>query len=209
MTVDAEDSQVLHGMVRRLLIEVMDMKWTFGKSANAAGLVRGEHDLGDSLRRDSRTGLGHGPILGLPERASCMDRPVKVAGHGPGSRSVWGAFSILRSPLKKGTGMPLDPSTFESETPRTLDGRAYPDHLRPYERLDADLLPIAVSLGEFESSELGSAIEDRRVATSVSRWIASAEWRGLISRQDRSMSDRRTYAPDGPRVQRRLAELSR
>lgn len=104
--------------------------------------------------------------------------------------------------------MPLDTTTFESDTPRTLDGRTYPDHLRPYEQLDSDMLPIVLSLGEFEGPELGSAIEDRRVAASVPRWMASAEWRGLISRQDRSMRDRRTYAPDGPHVRRRLAELS-
>lgn len=46
----------------------------------------------------------------------------------------------------------IDPSTVGSETPRTLDGREYPEHLRAYHRYDAVLLPLVASLAPATST---------------------------------------------------------
>jgi hypothetical protein len=77
--------------------------------------------------------------------------------------------------------MPLDPSTLDSPNPRTLDGREYPTHLRPYEQLDPEVLPLfGGSARTFD--EVSLAIADPRIRAALPRWIASATWRGLIER---------------------------
>jgi hypothetical protein len=78
--------------------------------------------------------------------------------------------------------MPVDPSTLDSSTPRTLDGRPYPDHLRAYEQRDLQLLPL---LGDGEPHTfdgLSLQIVDPRARSALPRWIASATWRGLVTR---------------------------
>lgn len=90
--------------------------------------------------------------------------------------------------------MPLDPSTLDSDTPKTLDGREYPDHLRAYESLDNELLPIAATLREFTFDDLVAGIADPKTRSAIPRWLAAAEWRGLIERTDRDMASLRTNA---------------
>jgi hypothetical protein len=88
---------------------------------------------------------------------------------------------------------PLDPATLDSGTPRTLDGRSYPDHLRPYEKPDGALLPLVARLEPTTFDELSVVIEDPRARSALPRWLASAEWRGLVDRLDESMGAPRTY----------------
>lgn len=90
--------------------------------------------------------------------------------------------------------MPLDPRTLDSGTPETLDKRKYPEHLRAYESLDAELLPIAAELREFTFDDLAARVADPRVRAALPRWLASATWRGLIERTDRGMASLRTNA---------------
>lgn len=90
--------------------------------------------------------------------------------------------------------MPLNQATLDSDTPRTTDGRAYPDHLRAYEPLDSELLPLAALLGEFTYDDLASRVEDGKVRSVLPRWLASAEWRGLIERRDLDMASVRLNA---------------
>jgi hypothetical protein len=97
------------------------------------------------------------------------------------------------------TMSPLDPSTFGSDTPRTLDGRAYPDHLRVYETYDDSLLPVVAQLAPATFDALSIVIADPRMRAALPRWLASAEWRGLVQRFDPSMRSPRTYGlgPEG------------
>lgn len=88
--------------------------------------------------------------------------------------------------------MPIDPTTLDSGTPRTLDGRSYPDHLRPYETYDETLLPLLDGY-ELTFDELVGAVADGRVQASVPRWLASAEWRGLVERRGPNGQRPRTY----------------
>lgn len=91
--------------------------------------------------------------------------------------------------------MALDQSTLDSETPRTRDGRRYPDHLRPYETYDRQFLPLMAELDQPSPSLLSHAIADPRLRSVLSRWMASAGWRGLIERRDgESMAGGQTYA---------------
>ena len=90
--------------------------------------------------------------------------------------------------------MALDQSTLDSETPRTQDGRSYPEHLRAYERYDRQFLPLLAELGESSPSELSHAISAAKLRSVLSRWMASAAWRGLIERRDgEDIARRRTY----------------
>lgn len=90
--------------------------------------------------------------------------------------------------------MPLDLSTLDSDRPRTLDGREYPDHLKPYEAYDPELLPIAARIGEFTFDDLAARVPDPKMRAMIPRWLASAEWRGLIERHDRDMASVRLNA---------------
>jgi hypothetical protein len=88
---------------------------------------------------------------------------------------------------------PIDPSTFGTGTPRTFDGRDYPDHLRPYEAYDDALLPVVAAYAPATFDQLSIAIPDARMRASLPRWLASAEWRGLVERLDTTMGSPRTY----------------
>jgi hypothetical protein len=91
---------------------------------------------------------------------------------------------------------PLDLTSLEGPgRPKTLDGREYPEHLEPYEAIDDQMLAWASSAGEFYADGLYSLAESvSRLVAPGPRWLASAEWRGLIERRDRTMADDRTYA---------------
>jgi hypothetical protein len=101
--------------------------------------------------------------------------------------------------------MPLDPSSFDSDTPRTLDGREYPEHLRQFEQYDRELLPLVALLGLFEQHEFVSASGGPARQSETLRWLESAEWRGLIERRDESMASPRVMALT-ERGRARLAE---
>lgn len=88
---------------------------------------------------------------------------------------------------------PIDPSTLGSDTPRTLDGREYPDHLRAYHHYDSLLLPLVANLAPTTFDDLSLAIEDARTRAVLPRWLASAEWRGLIQRGDGTTGSPRRY----------------
>jgi hypothetical protein len=79
---------------------------------------------------------------------------------------------------------PLDPRTLGTDTPTTLDGRRYPEHLREFERYDGELLPLVQEGGAVTFDDLVTRIGDRKVRAILPRWIASAQWRGLIERHD-------------------------
>lgn len=89
--------------------------------------------------------------------------------------------------------MAIDPRSVDRGAPETLDGRKYPEHLRAYEAYDDDLLPLIEVLGEATPTEIASQVDDPRLRSIVLRWMASAEWRDLIKRQDRDMRSPRTY----------------
>lgn len=99
---------------------------------------------------------------------------------------------------------PIDPSTLDSDTPRTTDGRTYPDHLRAYESFDRSLLPLVADLQPATIDEISVAIEDPKARAALPRWLSSAEWRGLVERRDPTTHGPRSYVL-GPRGQRGLA----
>jgi hypothetical protein len=90
--------------------------------------------------------------------------------------------------------MPLDQTTLDSDTPKTLDGREYPEHLKAYHAYDAEFLSIAARLGEFTFDDLAARVTDPKMRAMIPRWLASAEWRGLIERRDRDMASVRINA---------------
>jgi hypothetical protein len=78
--------------------------------------------------------------------------------------------------------MPLDPSTLDSPNPKTLDGREYPAHLRPYEELDRVVLPLfGGHTRTFD--EMSLAIADPRMRSTLDR-IGNLDWpsnpRGVV-----------------------------
>ena len=83
--------------------------------------------------------------------------------------------------------MAIDPASLDTGTPRTLDGRDYPEYLRPYEHLDSELLPILDRFGPATFDGFVTHITDPRTRAAAPRWLASAEWRGLVERQDEGM----------------------
>lgn len=109
--------------------------------------------------------------------------------------------------LHNSLDMALDQATLDSTTPRTRDGRRYPEHLRPYEAYDKDFLRRLQQIGEVSENELALSIAPPRLRSMTSRWLASAEWRGLVKRHDRGHAGRhRTYAMTD-RGLRRLDDL--
>ena len=90
----------------------------------------------------------------------------------------------------------LDPRSLDTDTPRTQDGRRYPEHLRAYETYDAVMLEAAQRLpSPFTFDDLVRAVlVQPKLRDVVPRWVASAEWRQLLERREASMSSPRTYA---------------
>ena len=78
--------------------------------------------------------------------------------------------------------MPLDPASLDTDNPRTLDGRTYPDHLKAYHGLDRPLLIFAMELGTFDAAELEARVSDPKLRAAIPRWMASATWRGITER---------------------------
>lgn len=102
---------------------------------------------------------------------------------------------------------PVDPATLGSDTPRTLDGRTYPDHLRQYEHYDKELLPLVERLAPATFDDLSVAVADPHTRAALPRWLASAEWRGLIERRDSAAQETRSYGP-GPAAAGRAARVA-
>jgi hypothetical protein len=102
--------------------------------------------------------------------------------------------------------MPLDPSSLDSGTPRTLDGREYPEHLRQFEQYDGDLLPLVAGMGVFEQGEFVFSSGGRARQSETLGWLTSAEWRGLVERRAETMRDPMCFAIT-ERGHARLAEL--
>ena len=102
---------------------------------------------------------------------------------------------------------PVDPETFGTPTPRTLDGRTYPDHLRSYEQYDDVMLPLVEALAPATFDDLGLRVTDSHARAALPRWLASAEWRGLIERRDSAGLQTRSYGP-GPAATGRAARVA-
>lgn len=90
--------------------------------------------------------------------------------------------------------MPLDPSSFDSGTPRTLDGREYPEHLRRFHIYDRELLTLAARLGIFGQDQFVVASGDPAQRFEAIQWLESALWRGLIAERDATLRDPETFA---------------
>jgi hypothetical protein len=88
---------------------------------------------------------------------------------------------------------PVDVRSLGSARPRTLDGRTYPEHLRPFEIHDQVLLPKVAQLQPVTFDKLSVIVEDPRLRAVLPQWLASAEWRGLIERVDPAMRSSRQY----------------
>jgi hypothetical protein len=77
----------------------------------------------------------------------------------------------------------LDPETLDSETPMTKDGRSYPEHLRPFKVFDDRFLPLLSEAERATFDDLSKRIANPKDRALLGRWLASAEWRGLIERR--------------------------
>lgn len=70
----------------------------------------------------------------------------------------------------------------QPKRPRSSDGRTYPAHLRAYETLDESLLPLVEKLEPVTFDQLSVAVGDARARAALPRWLASAQWRGILDR---------------------------
>lgn len=102
---------------------------------------------------------------------------------------------------------PIDEATLDTDTPRTMDGREYPRHLRPYSKFDEPLLKVLAANEEATFDEVARAPLDARTVAALPRWLASAQWRGLIAKHSDG-STRRRYTLT-QRGRRRLRDLRR
>jgi hypothetical protein len=90
--------------------------------------------------------------------------------------------------------MAIDPATLDTETPRTLDGRDYPEHLRAYEGLDSEFLPILEQVGPATFDDFVAHITDGSQRADAQRWLTSAEWRGLVEHWENGVRGPRRLA---------------
>jgi hypothetical protein len=88
---------------------------------------------------------------------------------------------------------PLDQRTLGWKSPKSLDGRKYPAHLRLYEQFDSVVLPVVAQLEPATFDDLSMRIEDPKARAALPRWLASAEWRSLVERHEPSARGPRTY----------------
>jgi len=65
--------------------------------------------------------------------------------------------------------------------PRSADGRPYPVHFRKVEKLDAEVLPVVAQVRRGTFDDIAVQIKDPVVRSQLVRWLASAEWRDLIT----------------------------
>lgn len=93
----------------------------------------------------------------------------------------------------------LDQSTLGWKRPKALDGRRYPRHLEQYERFDRVMLPLVAELQPATFDDLSVRLDDPKAQAGLSRWLTSAEWRGLVERRDPARHRPRTYVL-GPRA---------
>lgn len=90
--------------------------------------------------------------------------------------------------------MPIDTRTLGDKTPKTLDGRSYPNYLRAFERYDEVLLEQIEKLEQPTLNKLALEAADPKMRSVVSPWLSSAEWRGLIERVEaEEMAGKRRY----------------
>jgi hypothetical protein len=90
--------------------------------------------------------------------------------------------------------MPLDTKSLKEGRFQAVDGRTYPDYLRPYERFDGDLLAKVAQLREPTLNQITQSADSPRQASAVSPWLSSAEWRGLLDRVDEDeLAGKRRY----------------
>lgn len=87
----------------------------------------------------------------------------------------------------------LDQKSLDTGTPRTTDGRTYPPHLRRYEPYDALLLHLLSTIQPATFDQLSVKVENPRARAVLSRWLASAEWRGLVERRSPSETSPLTF----------------
>jgi hypothetical protein len=92
----------------------------------------------------------------------------------------------------------LDPRTIHWKRPRSLDGRRYPLFLREYEDFDGVILPVVAELQRATFNEIADRL-DWKAAYSLSHWLMSAEWRGLIESRDPTQHGPMTWVL-GPRA---------
>jgi hypothetical protein len=76
----------------------------------------------------------------------------------------------------------VDLSTLEDDPPRSPDGRAYPEYLRPFEAFDGEMLSRAATLPKFTFDDLAAELDNWKALHALGRWMTSARWRGLIER---------------------------
>ena len=91
--------------------------------------------------------------------------------------------------------MPIDTKTLKAGgTPATTDGRSYPPYLKTFERYDEVFLPKVKELDDPTLNQLALEAPTDQLRSAVSPWIASAEWRLLITRVDEDkMVGKRRY----------------
>ncbi len=82
-----------------------------------------------------------------------------------------------------------------------------PDHLRNYHQLDAQLLPLVMSMKPVTFDQLSVAVEDPRVRAALPHWLASAQWRGLVARGTARGRSPRIYV-SGPAAQAHIASAA-
>jgi hypothetical protein len=87
----------------------------------------------------------------------------------------------------------LDPRTLGTNTPATIDGRTYPEHLRVYKVFDPKVLPLLDEQRPLTFDDLAVRVTDPDAQALLPRWIASAMWRGLIERRDDPRRGPRAY----------------
>ena len=133
-------------------------------------------------RARARQQEGRGSVFGrlAPMTVPCQDaerpRAARAGSGGPSTPPSDGAILMSMSAIDLGS--------LDSGVPTTTDGRRYPEHLRAYERYDEELLAVVERLGHPRMAEIAAAT-DVVVRFNVPRWLVSAEWRGLVEREDR------------------------
>jgi hypothetical protein len=67
---------------------------------------------------------------------------------------------------------------------QSADGRDYPPHLRAVEKYDEEFIQALAELGSATFDQLSLRARDRKARAALVRWLSSAQWRGIVQRQD-------------------------